>query len=210
MQCALDDRDPDIRLAAAESLAEIGALPSVAELVDKLRIGTAQHSQSLRHVFRGLARRQSGELVALLAGEAPSLAKVLALDALGRSGDYGVMAPIIAASEDADVDLRAAAFRALADLGHPAALAAVARGLADPAWEVRTQAAICVGRIGLATLLPKLVELLGDSVWWVRFRAAEALFALGETGEHAVIAASQGAPGPAARTAHLVLAERAA
>jgi HEAT repeat protein len=205
---ALEDRDPDVRLAAARSLAEIGALPPLAELVAKLQIGTVQHSQALRHVFRSLGRHHSAELIALLESDAPALAKVLALDALGRSGDYTAIAAIVAASADADIELRAAAFRALGDLGHPAALPAVSRGLADPDWEIRTQAAVCAGRIGFVSLLPKLVALLGDPVWWVRFRSIEALFALGEPGEHAVIAVSQGAPGPAARTAQLVLAER--
>ncbi len=207
---ALDDRDAEVRLAAAQSLAEIGALPSVPELLVKLHVGTGEQSQLLRHIFRRLVHRQRGALVELLAGKPHPLAKELALDALGHSGDYTVLAPIMAASEAADIELRAAAFRALANLGHPSALPAVTRGLVDASWVVRTQAAVAAGRIGLVDLVPQLVKLMADPVWWVRFRAGEALMALGAAGEAAVVATSEGTPGPAARTAQLILTERAA
>lgn len=206
---ALDDTDPNVRLAAAASLVELGIAPSVADLVSKLRIGSGEHSQTLRQIFRGLVPKQTPALVALLTSQAAPAAKVLALDALGRSGDYEVVSAVMAMTSDAEIDLRAEAFRALATLSHPAALPAVRRGLEDPTWEVRTQAAVCAGRIGLVELIPELGHMLGDPVWWVRFRAAEALLMLGEPGREALVAASRSESEQTVRMAQIMLAERA-
>lgn len=207
----LDDIDPEVRLAAAASLVELGSAPSVAELVSKLGIGSGQHPQTLRRIFRGMVPKQTSALVALLTSQTPPATKALALDALGWSGDYGVVDAVMAMTGDPDIDLRAEAFRTLATLAHPGALPAVRRGLEDQTWEVRTQAAICAGRIGFVELVPELAHMLGDPVWWVRFRAAEALLMLGAPGREALVAAaSQGHSEQASRMAQIMLAERGA
>lgn len=207
---ALDDPDANVRRVAAASLVEIDAAPPAAELVAKLRIGTAERSSVLRRVFRGLVPAQTSALAALLDGETSAAAKVFILDALAASGDYALLPKIIAMTEHPATDVRAEAFRTLAALAHPDCLAAVRRGLRDPAWEVVTQAAICAGRAALLEVIPVLVELLAHPMWWTRHRAAEALLAMGDRGRMALVAASEWTPGPAARTAQIILAEKAA
>lgn len=207
---ALDDPDANVRRVAAASLIEIGAAPPAAELVAKLKIGAAERSTVLRRIFRGLVPAQTGALAALLDGPTSAAARVFILDALATSGDYSLLPKIVAMAEHPEIDVRAEAFRALAALAHPDCLPAVRRGLHDSAWEVVTQAAICAGRAALLDLIPDLVELLAHPMWWTRLRAAEALLAMGVSGRTALVAASERAPGPAARIAQIVLAERAA
>ena len=207
---ALDDPDANVRRVAAASLVEIGAAPPAAELVAKLRIGTAERSTVLRRIFRGLVPAQTDALAALLDGETSTAAKIFILDALAASGDYALLPKITAMTEHPETDVRAEAFRALAAFAHPDCLAWVRRGLHDPAWEVATQAAICAGRAALLDAIPDLVELLAHPMWWTRHRAAEALLAMGDHGRMALVAASEWTPGPAARTAQIALAEKAA
>src|SRR5690606_22163343 len=117
----------------------------------------------------------------------------LLLDALGVSGDYGVLPDLITASTDADVEVRVAAIRALGRLQHPGGEAALARGMADTAWIVRSAAAEAAGLSGFTRLCDGVDRLLDDPEWWVRFRAGEALVRLGEEGRRRLHAAVRSA-----------------
>jgi HEAT repeat protein len=207
---ALDGEYADLRLAAASSLAQLGAAPPLPELVARLRIGPEEHSDLLRHVFRRLVPARIPALIDLLHADVDPTAKLYALDALAQSGDYGIIDAMTALTADPSLELRAGAFRVLAALAHPAALPAVRVGLSDPAWQVRTQAAICAGRISSPELAPLLASMLDDANWWARFRAAEALLELGPEGRATLVEASRRGAGEAARTAQIVLAEQAA
>ena len=203
----LDDPDPDVRLLAAQALSKHRAIGPVRVLVDKLQIGTVHNSRALRTIFRNLTREHTDELIELLDGDVSALAKVLAIDALGRSGNFAVIDAINAMIADESEDIRVATLRALADLGHPQALCTVARALDDERAPVRATAATCAWRIGLTDTIPLLVDRLDDDSWWVRLRAAEALYMLGETGikrlrDNATMSSR------AARVAGLVLAEK--
>lgn len=209
LQTALDDSDPDVRLAAAESLVELGAAPSVRVLLRKLEAGTRQRSHALKRLFRKLVPTATAELAELLRTDVPDLVKVWALDALGGSGDYSLLDTVCALCTHDSTEVRAATFRALAKLGHPAALPAVKKGLTDPDWEVRAQAAICAGSIGLREAIPALTSLLEDGNPWVQYRAAEALYALGPPGRGTLKEASRGASN-GSRVARTVIAEKSA
>ncbi len=207
---ALDDGSARVRLAAAVSLSHCGHPPRFDRIVEAMgRCVSGSQSRRLRTLYREVAAAHPDQAVAL-AGEALEPAtRVLIIDALGGIGDYRVLPALLAAARDADMEVRAAGFRSLSQLGHPAAAAVVAEGLRDAAWPVRAQAALCVGQIDLAEMVPELERLLGDPEWWVRFRAAEALFDLGEEGRE-VLAALRDEATPAGNIAQLILAEKRA
>jgi HEAT repeat protein len=204
---ALDDRDYHVRLEAARSLAELRAVRSVIELVEKLGGQVEYNSRVLYRIFRQLVPELNDQMLALLRSNHSIPVKVLALDALGRTGDGALVAPISAVAADPSPELRAKAVRALGELGYPDAAPAVLLALDDAFWRVRAQAASCAGRIGCLAAIPRLAELLADEQWWVSYRAAEALYALGEEGRRALASAAASA-GRAGRVSELVMAEK--
>ncbi len=213
LQAALGDRNPDVRLTAALSLAQSGHSPPAVELVRRLGIGERERSLLVTSLFKDVASQRPGELEALLTeADMPSAARVAAVEALAHAGRYEAV-PLIAAiiNEDrADERDLPRFLRALGQLGHPAGADAVRRGLASRSAHARGAAAEAAGRIGLVELAPRLVELLEDPVWRVRFRAGEALARLGEPGQALLRSAAEHGPGPRAAAAALILAEQAA
>jgi HEAT repeat protein len=208
LEAALEDRDYQVRLAAARSLAELRAVGSVRVLVEKLGIEAEHNSRVLYFVFRQLVPALSDQLVALLDSDQPVVIKELALDALAKTGDGRLVEPIARLVDDPSPDIRADALRALAELGYPEAGPCALEALSDPSWPVRMQAAACIGRIGFLAAIPKLADLLGDAQWWVRYRAAEALYELGEKGWEVLRSAAAETAGPRARVSELLLAEK--
>ncbi len=205
----LDDREPDVRLAAARNLVSLGPNLTVDDLVGKLDIGATIRSRMLREIFRIFASYNTGELIRLLENDPPDLVTALSIYALGTAQDYSAVAVITRHARSASIDVRAEAMRAFAAIGHPDAEPAVLQGLRDDAWEVRTEAAICAGRIPLPRAVHLLRERLDDIEWWPRFRAAEALRTIGGEGRTALETARMGV-GRSASIADMILAEESA
>ncbi|MBC53733.1 MAG: hypothetical protein CMQ34_15355 [Gammaproteobacteria bacterium] len=180
---ALDDRDPETRVAAADSLLVIDALPDLDVLMEKLDHSVTARSRDVRTLFRDIARRSPAYLIALAEQKHLGLTeKLLIADAMVDARDYHVLPVLLGYARHDDAELRAAALRALSALQHPAAADVVSRGLRDMSWQVRAVAAKAAGRIGLQECLSPLNFLIDDRNWWVRFRAAEALCKLGDEG----------------------------
>jgi HEAT repeat protein len=205
----LDDREPDVRLAAARNLVGLGPNLTVDDLVGKLDIGVTVRSRALREIFRIFASHNASELIRLLESDPPDLIAALSIYALGAAQDYSAVAVIARHARCASMDVRAEAMRAFAVIGHPDAEPAVLQGLRDEAWEVRTEAAICAGRIPLPKAVPLLRERLDDIEWWPRFRAAEALRTIGGEGRATLELARTGV-GRSASIADMILAEESA
>ena len=205
----MDDENQNIRLMAAEALAENDPDLSVVELVEKLDIGGTIRSRMLREIFLKAGRNHVKDLVDLLEGVAIEDIAVLTLYAIGRVQDYSVVPAVIKQMESKHVNVRAEALRALNSIGHPKCMPAVVAAIGDEAWPVRAQAAVCAGNIGFVEAIEPLIELLDDEEWWARFRAAEALARLGANGMAALESASRGA-GRSAQIAQLVLSEKEA
>lgn len=180
---ALDDRDQETRVAAADSLLVIEALPDLDVLMEKLSFSIAARSRDVRTLFRDIASRSPRYLITLAAQQNLGLTeKLLIAEAMVDARDYNVLPVLLAYARSPDAELRSAAMRALSALQHPAAADVVRLGLMDMNWQVRAVAAKAAGRIGLQACLSALNFLIDDRNWWVRFRAAEALFKLGEDG----------------------------
>jgi HEAT repeat protein len=209
LRSMLDDRDAHIRLAAAKALAELEAVPPVAEVIHKIGVVGGHPPRVLFSILQSLVPRRSAELMALVREDGLDVINVLAIDALGYSGDPTLAPRIAGALSFTSVNVRAAALRALARLGNRQVRIAVRAALADPSWEVRCQAAFCTGRLKIIDAAAELEALLGDEQWWVRFRAAEALRAIGEIG-FAILRRTSKTPDPAGQIAEAILEEKAA
>ena len=206
---ALDDRSPQVRLGAALALASRKDGPTARELVEKLRIGTEEHSLLLVSVMSDLVARDAGEVAALLfERDVPSEAKVAATDALAEGGgEYAPLLAYMARESAGEPDLQPRIFRALGRNGHPAAISAIRQGLASAEWTVRAAAAEAAGKVGAVDAAPRLGELLGDENWWVRHRAGEALLRLGPRGVNTLREASTRDDETLRATATAILAE---
>ncbi len=183
---ALNDRDHDVRVAAAVSLIRLGAAPPVVELIALLgRHG--RPSARLAQVFETIFAKHPADVLTLArSDELDSFARAKAIEVVAASGDLSVVPALQELASASDPDIRTAAIRGLGRLAHPSSRAKIAEAFGDGEWFVRAAAAEAAGKIGLYELAPALTALADDSVWWVRFRAAEALEVLDEAGRSAL------------------------
>lgn len=208
-QAATRARAGELRVSLMRSLIEIGAPPDLREVLADL--GGRGLSESLLYlplIGQLVAADPRTALRAFGDPQVAGVARVVLAEALGASGDYRVLRPLCIAARAPDVELRIAAIRALAALGHPAAESTILTGLQDRIWIVRAASCEAAGRIGLHAAIPLLESQLGDPEWWVRFRAGEALASLGEAGRARLRATVASGGDLSQRTASMVLAER--
>lgn len=202
-------RPAELRVGLIRSLIDLSAPPDLDEVLADLVGRRASDSLLYLPVIGRLVSddpraglRAFGD--ARLSGDA----RVILAEALGAGGDYRALQPLCLASRAPDMELRIAAVRGLAALGHPAAESAILSALSDEVWMVRSAACEAAGRIGLPAAVPALVDQLEDPVWWVRFRAGEALAALGETGLERLRGLAASGGDLSRRAASMALAER--
>jgi len=209
---ALDDRDSGVRLAAAQALASSDRAPPAQLLIERLRLGTTEHSMLMVTLLGEVARERPNEVRALIdQDEVPAPVRAAAIEALGSSGDYllvGVITALALAANDDTPELPRY-LRALGAFQHPAALPAITRGLTSSTWWVRAAAAEAAGRIGLSETAECLRRMLDDGDWWVRFRAGEALVRLGGPGQQLLAETCHCGSDRARDAARLTLAELA-
>lgn len=202
-------RAGELRVGLMRSMIEIGAPPGLHEVLGDLRGRRASDSLLyLPLIARLVADDTRTALQAFGDPQVTGDARVILAEALGSSGDYRVLQPLCMAARAPDSELRIAAIRGLAALGHPAAEPAILAGLSDDVWMVRSAACEAAGRIGLHSAIPRLETQLDDPVWWVRFRAGEALADQGEVGQSRLRALAASGGDLSRRTASMVLAER--
>ncbi len=182
LYAALEDPEIEVRVEAARSLMQAGAVTSVTELTQYLVTGDGPPSMPVVALFRSLGREAVPELVALLESNTKPSAKVLAIDALGHIGDLRAVPMLLHFYHHPVKAIRVVVMQALSLLRDPTALPAVLLAMSDPDWEVRAQAASCAGYVGASESIEMLEHLLEDDFWWVRYYAAEALYKLGEDG----------------------------
>jgi HEAT repeat protein len=104
-------------------------------------------------------------------------------------------------SDDQPVEVRGAAFRALASLPvfPPEAATNLREGLSDPQDVVRIQAARGTRHMAAEQAVSALVPMLGDRSWSVRRAAAETLVVIPDLGPRALVTATTDHPDPFAR-----------
>lgn len=179
---ALEDPIMEVRVEAARSLVRQDAVRSVAELVNRLVIGESMPSLAVIDLLRNLSRSAVREFLELLDQSPKVGVKLVAIDALGHSGDLDTVPALLHYYDHPSQLIRLAAMQALSLLRDPRALAAVLLAMTDFDWEVRAQAATAAGEIGASEAIPLLEQLLEDEHWWVRYHAGAALHNIGELG----------------------------
>lgn len=202
-------RDGDFRVAVLTALLDMEAAPPLQSMLIDMANRGLQDSLLYEPVIRRAAAASPLEaLDVYILAEAPSATRAVLAEALGASGDYRAVEPLVWTASAPELELRIASVRALGLLGHPAAEEAVTSAFSDTAWEVRSAACEAAGRIGLVQAASLLVQALGDPAWWVRFRAGEALAALGDKGIAGLRMAVGIDEDVVRRAASLALAER--
>ena len=202
---ALDDKHQDVVLAAANSLLAAGHHIDLGEFMLRVKARDMLDHRGARNIVRQLAKSNVAALAAMIDGPDAELA-VLATESIGPVMDPALITAVKAvANVHLNIDVRAAAVRALGNGAVDSASDIIAQALHDVSWEVCVQAAIAAGRLKLTSLIPELTECLGSTHWWVRWRAAQALAKLGPAGA----AVLRGFPfdSPVATIAEAALAE---
>lgn len=174
----LADRDPDVRLAAANGLETLGGPRAARALLAAASEGRLQRARAVERLGHPWA------VPALLAAGASATpgTRIVIAQALGLAGDQAATPALRMALRSRDVEERIQAARALGQLRSPAALPDLTAALRDERWEVRAQAATALGRLADDDAVPALTAAATDAAWWVRANATSALAALGGRG----------------------------
>lgn len=169
------DSHPKVRLEAAFALAALGALPPPRELIRILGMFDRKPNRLDSALLRSLAPQYADHLKLMLEDEMPHWRRAFIVDALGFSESSDVLPTLRRAAQMDNPELRSAALRAAAKIGHPGVAEWVLPMLDDPVPFVRIQAANCCASLGLRSAVPHLREHLADEDLWVRLRIEHAL-----------------------------------
>lgn len=172
----LGDSVPEVRLAAANGLAEAGVVSSIPRLLEMIDQEASWEAARLADALALFGREATEAISRRLQTTTVSRASTaLLIRVLGQIGDpdsEGVLVQLLKSPEGL-VRLRAAA--ALGTAGSPDAVPALLETLIDPDWRVRVRAAGALGELSDPISVPALVEAVADENWWVRQNAAKAL-----------------------------------
>jgi HEAT repeat protein len=204
----LEDREPQVRLAAVTTLAILlasedtpseatPAVPSLTKLLDDELCETRQAAADCLAIIGPEAKSAIPPLIGLLKDEhamvraaaASALGEIFALSAKGAEVPAAVSG-LASLLEDKDSTVRRAAATALRHLGSEAksSIPALTRLLGDNDRGVRAMAASALGAMGpdAKPAIPGLVELLKDASLEARFEAVSAFGRLGPEAKSAV------------------------
>lgn len=180
---ALLDPEPEVVLAACNTLIGVGQHIDLAELMPLLKARDMLDHRGVRDLIRRLARNNTTAITEMITGDDHDMAAV-ALDSLGANIDPALLASIKTVAQiHRSTNVRASAIRALGNANEKTAAQVIEQALNDLDWEVRVQAAIAIGRLKLVNLAPRLAECLESDNWWLQWRAAQSLAKLGQEGQ---------------------------
>ncbi|UXI66643.1 HEAT repeat domain-containing protein [Tahibacter amnicola] len=182
---ALDDAMLDVRLAAAQSLAQVGARQAVIPILRALALPAAWPLQRATEVLVEMGNYCLAPLrdfVRESTARREPAATTVAIRVLGMLRDRQCVPFIIPFLKAQDPEMRLSTARALGDIGDPRAISPLCSLLDDTVWTVRSAAVQSLGKLADRTALPALAGRLGDSAWWVRFNAAQAVCLFGQEG----------------------------
>ena len=182
----MSDPVAEVRLRAAKALGEIRGKAAVQPLIDALgqpsRWSTLRVADILSHMGE-----EAAESICEVWPKLPPVAKLSALDILGKLGRPEAIEFVRGVLGTGDPDQRARAAHALGMIGHHRPIEDLANALRDPEWPVRAMAAKALGRIGSPLAVEPLAAALKDKEWWVRSNAAGALKVIGPRGQQALL-----------------------
>lgn len=188
LTAALAGPDPHAAGTAASALGRVGGLEVLPALSRALALDGAA-GEAAAVAFATVAGRVLGSRRAGVAPHLPAdaetatgpLARNLcrAFGVLGRGGDVGFVAPLVARLGDADVSVRLLAVRALGQIaGDHEGATALGLALRDEDAAVRAAACRSLGQLGAAEAVPELLAASRDVSASVRAAAVQALVGL--------------------------------
>jgi HEAT repeat protein len=185
LTAALAGPDAHAACMAATALGKVGGLEVVGPLAQALALeGPAGEAAAV--AFAAVAGRALGSRYARVASHVPegsggALQRNIcrAFGLLGRGGDVGFVAPLIARLGDRDAGVRLLAARALGQIpGEHEGAAALALALQDDDAGVRAAACRSLSQLGAAESVPALLTASRDASSSVRAAAVQALVGL--------------------------------
>lgn len=184
----LQDRSPEVRIVAAESLGAIGHPPSVSVLLEAARDPTRVQELRLANVLSSMGTTALPALQRVLS-ESDTRLVSLALDILIDIGTITDPAPVVKLLTHRSPEVRARAALLLGLAGIIEAIPALVFASRDSVWFVRLRIVKALAAIGLpddeqgrSACFAALTHLLYDDSWHVRRNAAAALAAAGPAG----------------------------
>jgi hypothetical protein len=187
----LRDRDPFVRVQAAEWAAAPGSAQNARDLSPLLHDAVPAVRFAARDALRRIGSAAIPVLLDIASGDGADV--IPALEVLALLANPRAFGPALRHSEDARPRVRAAALTVLGALGLPEGEERLVAALSDMDARVRRAAATAIGRLAAWPRALSLAPLLDDADWDVRMAAAGALRALGAPG---LIALRELARGP--------------
>ncbi|HWI66229.1 MAG TPA: HEAT repeat domain-containing protein [Symbiobacteriaceae bacterium] len=178
LRLLLQDRQAEVRIAAARALIELGSSQWLDDVIWRLNEPDTVSRLRVADVVLEAGAAAVPGLIRFVRQEANPRSAVVAIDMLGDLRAVEAEPVIMAAAGSEYVELRAAACRALGRLETPEALELLCSALQDRAWEVRNQAVRALGAIGDAQAAPFIVPMLHHDEIWGVYRSALALAAM--------------------------------
>jgi HEAT repeat protein len=201
---ALEDKDSEVRMRAAEALGVLGCLRAIGPLIQALKDEYWNVNKEAEKALGVIGEPAVEHLIQALKDERWGVRK-RAAGTLGRIQNKKGVAPLIYALKDKHSEVRKAAAKALDKLGWKpedtaervhyliateawdelaklgeSALEPLIQALQDENSTVQIKAAEALGRIGDARAIEPLIQALKDNYWDVNKKAAEALGRIGD------------------------------
>lgn len=183
---ALEDKDPDVRNVAAQSLGRMKLQAAEEALVECLGRHDPSVSARIAAICIEMGPRTAPLLIRALREGTPK-ARFWSARILGEIKDPRATRSLGDALADKEPDVRSASVWALGMIADRASAALVEPLLEDTVWYVRAHAAEALGRIADPNAVPKLGLALRDRSWWVRKNALDALVRIGEPSKSALV-----------------------
>ena len=200
-----------LRIAALRALIEMGGQPSIADVIQWMRLTDAEIPAEASTVLMLSTRLHTAEALARIVSgvDRPPIRAALVW-AIGEAGIYEAIPVLAEMAFHNNPRIRIAALHAIGEMGFMTDRTVLQYCLADGIFEVRAEAAVAIGKTGDLSAIGMLAVLLDDPEWDVRFRVANALVDLGDAGVEELRAAAAGSNEPSrrARTAAMVMSER--
>ncbi len=176
---ALDDPDPETRVAAVRGLGGTGIAEAAEQMLDRvagrgLRTPGLTLQNSLLNCCRGRPELLRPYLRRTEGGAREMLARVL-----GELATPEMEEEILLLAADPSPEVRASGARALGVARPASALSALTELARDKEWFVRLRAVVALGSLEDARTIPVLIGALCDANRYVRLRSAGALAQMG-------------------------------
>lgn len=198
---ALEDEVPEVRLAAAQSLALLGCPDAVKPILLHLDIPGKIPPDRVVEVLITLGAPALEPLLGFL--DHPQISEkalAMAVKACGMPGARQAVPRLLEALRHKTAEVRFNAVDALAVMGDSTAIDPITRLAEDPDAGVRNQVMRALGLLEASDHVPLLVRTMNDPAWEVRLSAARSLYQLGHAGKEALENAAGNPPDSFARS----------